>query len=141
MNGTEFGRSYLIALGLFTIAVILFSRFTRPEDPRRVLGRGIDRFSHFPDFEFDQAFQEESRAAFFSADGVIAIFLCALVWAVSIRCAPLVERSLLSRGAPQWIAFCASVMPAVVMPLLYSVTSRWLIRRRLDRRFSEDFAK
>jgi hypothetical protein len=133
----HFARIYLIAVLLFATAAFLMARFTGPGEPQRVLGRAFRRYTNLPGSELAKAFHEASRRAFLSPEGVIAILLCGFVWAVSIRYAPAVERFLLSRGAAEGVAFIASVLPAIVMPLLHGVASRWLILRRLDRRFAE----
>jgi hypothetical protein len=121
---------------LFAVAVLLLMRFVPPVGAGAMLGAGARRFAHVPADALDDAVQDEGKRAYFSAAGLIAIVLCGVVWRIVVFYGPVIERNLREAGVSGWLAFSVSVLPAILPPFLYKYTTRWLLMRRLERKFA-----
>jgi len=136
MNGTLFNPTFVVTTLIFSAALFAMLRLV-PVEARMLLGRRIERYSGIPEAELQNGLEEESKAAYFSIEGILAILLCALLWQFALSNSHGIETALKARGVAGWIAVCAGAIPYFLGPLLGNLSSRWLIRRRLDRRFAD----
>jgi hypothetical protein len=129
----------IVTILIFAAAFFAMLRLV-PVEARMLLGRRIERYSGIPESELEMGLEQESKAAFFSIEGVLVVLLGALLWHAALTYSYPIQVALKARGVAGWIAVCVGGVPFFLGPLFANLSSRWLIRRRLDRRFAERLA-
>jgi hypothetical protein len=132
--------TYLACAAAFAGAVVLFSSLTTEHQSRSILGRALERYRAIPEDELAPALEDAGKTRFYSVPGIVAVLLCAMAWRLILHYGVLVTRFGKAHAWPTWTSFLLAVVPALVMPFLMQWSSRWLMRRRLDRRFANRLA-
>lgn len=135
MNTPPFDSAILVSVILFAVTVFFLMRFVPPVGAKLVLGGAVGRFAGVPPETLEDAVKEEGKRAYYSLAGLVAIVMCGFIWRVVMFYSPIIDHSLRAAGVNGVLAFVVSMIPAILPPFLYKYTTRWLLVRRLDRKF------